>query len=306
MLLGIKTGPQAASITDLETTQALYSEVWFDVNRLNEYTDLFRYFKSHNTEVGLHFWGVIEKNIWANIAYPDADINRTSMDLMVKCIDIASYNGHKYVNIHPGSASIVSVDLNKFNFKLLAKPVNPQKSTDNFLRNVTKLNDYAIKKNVVLTVETVPQRVGALSVNKNNNILFRETTINIHELNIAAIQQAALHGINIANDFGHTAANLISDDPDAVWNYLKNMTIKLAPYTKLIHLGFIIPPYNGTDFHDTLENPILETKNAIPNKLQMIELLKIFRDRKNVWIICEPQKNHIKNYELAKGLISQI
>jgi hypothetical protein len=70
-----------------------------------------------------------------------------------------------------------------------------------------------------------------------------------------------------------------------------------------LHLGYIIPPYNGTDYHDHLDNPVFESPNAIPNKNQMIELLKIFRHQKNIWALVEPNGLHPKNYFLAQKLL---
>jgi hypothetical protein len=67
----------------------------------------------------------------------------------------------------------------------------------------------------------------------------------------------------------------------------------------------MIPPYNGTDNHDTFENPIFKTNNAIPNHRQMIELLKLFINRDDVWILAEPKDDHVKNYFIVKKLLEQ-
>jgi hypothetical protein len=69
-------------------------------------------------------------------------------------------------------------------------------------------------------------------------------------------------------------------------------------------LGYVIPPYNGVDFHDSLDNPLLDTDDAIPNKKEMVKLLKIFENREDVWILVEPKEDHVKNYLLAGKILA--
>jgi hypothetical protein len=134
----------------------------------------------------------------------------------------------------------------------------------------------------------------------------RTHVIDIHQMPMDVIIDLARRGVAIANDFGHTASNVISDDRGAIWRYLYDTTKTLAPATRLIHLGFIVPPYNGVDFHDSLDNPVLDTPDAIPNKTQMVELLKLFKNRDDVWILVEPAENHVKNHALAQKIIASI
>lgn len=79
----------------------------------------------------------------------------------------------------------------------------------------------------------------------------------------------------------------------------------MAHATRLIHLGFLMPPYNGTDNHDTLENPALDTDQALPNKQQMLQLLKCFKNRDDVWILTEPNGRHAQNYFLAQKILAE-
>lgn len=165
--LGIKVGPQSRSLTDLHATNPAMAEVWFHINKKNDYSNLFSYLKRHRIETGLHFWGVTTNGIYATIA------------------------------------------------------------------------------------------------------------------------------------------TIISDNANDIWQHLLKTTKQLLPQTKLLHLGFIIPPYNGTDLHDMLDAPIFETDKAIPNKQQMIELLKLFMiNNQDVWALVEPKENHVKNYFLAKKLLA--
>jgi hypothetical protein len=300
MKLGIKVGPQKSSIPDLEATHAPFAEVYLDINRLDEYTGLFNYLKNHHIETGLHYWASLKDKICSNIAYPDSEILKESQQLIQKTIDIADKFGFQYVNIHPGSRSLVRFDMTNQVFELLTKPIPTEESINIFLENATRLDAYAKSKNVDLTIETVPIRVTNEYWIKPRN---EQIPINVYELPIEALFRAKEKGLNIANDFGHTAASIDSQNSDLIRKHLDVSTIRLANQTKLIHLGFIAKPYNGTDFHDSLTNPVLETDQAIPNKKQMIQLLHIYPKNQKIWILVEPNASHIENYFAAKKLL---
>lgn len=302
MKLGIKVGPRQQSISDLDATQAPACEVWFNISKFPDYEELFTDLRKRKIDVGLHFWGALPDGTWANIAYPDQTLIDESLKLMRQTIDIAAQNNFQYVNIHPGSSAKIKIDLVGQNFDLLAEPINFDLAKQLFIENVKNLNDYALNRNIVFTVETVPQKAAKTNWYDVNS---RLNPISLYELSSPAIIAAANHGIFVANDFGHSAANLITDDAKAIWHFLKNLTEMLAPATRLIHLGFLQPPYNGTDIHDMLDNPLLETDKIIPNKNQMIELLKLFKNRDDVWIITEPREDHAKNFFLAQKILEQ-
>jgi hypothetical protein len=300
MKLGIKVGPQQKSIDDLNATHPEMCEVWFDINRQNEYSELFAKLKTMNIDVGLHFWGVLPDNAWANITYPDPELNKVSYHLIEQTIEIASSHGFSYVNIHPGQRARVNLDLSTYIFTLMTPPSDEKDAIENFLTHARKLSERAKSLGVLLTVETVPARV------KNNywtNTSDRNTVLNVYELGLNAIHETARAGIAIANDFGHTAASFIDANRTRIWEQVRQTTTDLAPYTRLLHLGFVIPPYNGTDFHSHLDYPSFETSDAIPNTSEFISLLRLFIDRPDVWALVEPENDHIKNYHLAKKFI---
>lgn len=301
MILGIKVGLQKQSFFDIEQSNAPFAEVWFDVNRQNEYTGLFTLLKKRNVQVGLHFWGALPDGTWTNIAYPDTELNNASTNLIKRAIDVASIWHFQYVNIHPGSMARLSIDLKTMAIRIMAQPVALKIAQDIFLDSSKKLSKYAKNRNVVFTVETVPARLTNWSTKEKQHEAgnIRDGS----ELPIGAIESAAASGIAVANDFGHTAA-ILADKPTDIWGHLKEKTQTLAPFTRLIHLGYVLPPYNGTDAHDHLDNPHLLTDAAIPNRLQMIELLKLFDNRPDVWILCEPDDRHVQNYFLAKKILT--
>ena len=302
MILGIKVGPNKNSFLDLELTGAPFAEVWFNINRADDYNELFAVLKRRKIQVGLHFWGILNDGICAGFGYPDKPILDQSAMLVKKTIDIAAQNAFQYVNIHPGSRAIVKMDLDRMDYPYVSKPVPLPQAQAIFLEHVIILDQYAKSRNVVLTVETVSTRVQKTDW---HNPISRLNPIDSYQLPVASIQAAAENGISIANDFGHTAASVITNNPEKIWNFLQEKTVVLAPYTRLIHLGYTVPPYNGTDFHDHLDNPLFQTNQAIPNKQQMIELLKLFGKRDDVWILIEPNGRHAENYFLAQKILEE-
>lgn len=301
MKLGIKVNADNESFDRLSGAHPALAEVWFNINEKERYTALFDELKRRNCDVGLHFWGMCNDGISPNIAYPDGAILAQSMDLMRQTIDVAAEHGFSYVNIHPGAAALSKINYQKQRCNLISNPVDMDASIRLFLKNVKTLHTYAKSKNVILTVETVPIRITDGWYDAKARLIPKD----IYELPPTAIVQAANAGLWVANDFSHTAAGVITENPDVVWTYLRGITMSLAPQTRLIHIGFAMPPYNGTDNHDMLDNPILHTAHAVPNIHQLKDLLKLFINRDDVWILAEPKEGHVKNYFLVKKLLEQ-
>lgn len=300
MKVGIKVGPQPQSLADLAATDPQMCEVWYNVSRSDEYADLFAAIKAKHIETGLHYWGALPDGTWTNLAYPDQELISQSMAMMKRCVDTAAANGFRYVNIHPGSRAKVRIDFSTEKFGLLSEPAPVETSVRLFLEQATELSAYARSKGILLTVETVPKRV----MNGWQGQTSRRQPFDVYELPIAAITTAGKSGIAVANDFGHTAANCLRENRDEVWRYLLESTRQLAPYTHLIHAAFLIPPFNGTDFHDSLDNPLFDTDQAVPNRREILELLRIFSGRDDVWILVEPSRDHQRNFQILKTLVS--
>jgi hypothetical protein len=220
---------------------------------------------------------------------------------MKATIDVASRNHFTYVNVHTDMRALLNVNFTTMNVSVASEPAEMDMCTRTFMENIIDLKKYSDDRGVLLTIETVPQRdTASWSVNRN-----RTAVIDLFELPMSVQMELGNRGFAIANDFCHTACNLISDDRGAVWRSLYDMTGTMAHATQLIHLGFIVPPYNGVDNHDSLDNPALDTNDAIPNKKQMIELLKLFQNRDDVWILVEPKEDHVKNYFLVRGILEK-
>ncbi|MCL4360250.1 sugar phosphate isomerase/epimerase [Patescibacteria group bacterium] len=302
MKLGIKVGLQKHSIDDLSAADPAMAEVWFNINRVNEYSDLFSALKQRSIDVGLHFWGALEDHTLANIAYPDKRINGASVRLIQQAIDVAASQEFRYVNIHPGQLATVRVDLIGMDYPYVSDPVSLEAAMPNFLEHAMKLDAYAKAHGIVLTIETVSRNVPKTEWYNPDS---RLRPFTIHEPPPDLLLTGARNGLTIANDFVHTATHCTSPDPDTIWRYLKDQTVLLSDRTRLIHLGFLVPPLNGTDNHDMLDNPVFDTHDAVPNKQEMIELLKCFSNRGDLWILVEPPRDHVRNYHLAKKLLEE-
>lgn len=289
MKLGIKIAPGNAWKRDIEAAHPDMVEIWYNARTPDDYDDIFRYLDDKQIDVGLHFWGQDENGMLAG----------TSSPLVQRTIDIAARHNCVYVNIHPDLYIPLAVDLDTLQIRVAGPEANHNEINEQFIRNVESLQTYAAAKHVILTVETVPMR------DTPSWKPYRDRThvIDIHQMPMDIFIDLTRRNIAIANDFCHTACNLISQDRAAIWRFLYNTTRVLAPATRLIHLGFTVPPYNGVDIHDSLDNPVLNTKAAIPDKTEMIKLLKIFQNRDDMWILVEPKKDHVKNYILARGIL---
>jgi hypothetical protein len=221
---------------------------------------------------------------------------------MKATIDVAARNHFAYVNVHTDMRALLNVNFTTMSVSVASEPADLAVCTRIFFENIAILKKYADDRGVLLTIETVPQRdTTDWSVTRA-----RSGIIDLKQLPITVQLELGKRGFSIANDFCHTACNMISDDRGAIWTFLYDTTKALAPATRLIHFGFVVPPYNGVDLHDSLDNPVLDTADAIPNKKQMIELLKLFGNRDDVWILVEPKENHVKNYFLAQKIIASI
>jgi len=302
MKLGIKVSLDRDSAADIIATRPAMAEVWFNATKKDDYNVIFDFMKRRPMDVGLHYWGALPTGFLTNIAYPDPKIIKPSLELMKATIGLAAQNHFAYVNVHTDMRVLLNINFTTMNVSVASEPAEIDVCTRTYTENITVLKKYADKRGILLTVETIPQRdTASWSVNRT-----RTGVIDLKQLPITVQMELGSRGFAIANDFCHTACNMISDDRDAIWRFLYKTTKMLAPATQLIHLGFTIPPYNCVDFHDSLENPVLDSDDAIPNKTEMIKLLQLFANRDDVWILVEPVHDHIKNYFLAQKIIASI
>lgn len=300
MKLGIKVGPQKQSFLDLEATNPPFAEVWFNICQKDTvYPELFSELKQRHMQVGLHFWGHTQDGTWSNIGHTDKELVNESLQLIQDTIDIAAHNKFQYVNIHPSNRVKCRIDFSMHSIEPFTDPIPEKLSEEIFMENVLSLHEYAKNRDVIFTIETAPTREADDWTNADGRGKPRE----IYTLGTPVLLQLGQMGVAIANDFGHTSCAVVSNDRGDILQYLMQTSMALAPSTRLIHLGYIIPPYMGVDFHDQLDNPVFDTDIAVPNKSEVRQLFEMFRNRNNVWVLAEPSTDHPKNYRLAQALL---
>lgn len=299
MIYGIKVGPRKQSIQDLDNSHAPFCEVWFNIREKHSYNELFAELDKRNIQVGLHFWGRLDNHILANIAYPDKTVNALSLQYMKDTIDIAAAHHYAYVNIHPSHYALITIDFDTQIFEIVSPSADTNQCETLFFEHLTILNAYAKERNVLLTLETVPSRDN----NGWKGTAPRLTPLNLHIPDNNLIVKAATEGFTIANDFGHTACTVRSNNRSDVKKNLINITTILASQTRLIHLGYIVPPYNGTDYHGHLDSEMFLSQDALPNQSEMVELLELFKHRQDVYVLAEPDGRHVENHHYIKQLL---
>lgn len=304
MKLGIKTGLKSDWKTDLETARPYFCEFWFHSGKIDEYEPLFEFCKQQNIQTGLHFWGILPGSIQANLAYPDKEILKKSLDLVKLTIDAAAKWNSLYVNVHPGEATITLVDFEKEIFKALTPP-QPFSTCQKILyQSIEELAEYGKRMGIPLYVESVPQCAPGTPWHGTES---RKMPVELFQIPVEEVEKVLdIPNVYFTNDFGHTAGNVISENREEIREYLFNVARRLQDKTKLLHVSYIIPPYNGTDYHGSLYYDEFKTITAIPNYLEMLELLKLFENRGDVYALVEPEKDHPGNFKTLQKLVQEI
>lgn len=303
MEVGIKVGFQDG-IEILTKTKAKYCEVWFRLDWQEKYTPLFKYLNKNKIAFGLHFWAMIDKKYFPNLLYLKNNIASKTFKIIKETIDLASRWQATYVNFHPESYRLTLLDLDKSKMKTLNpnEPINRKKSFAQLLFYLKKIKKYSQKKKIIPFIETVPKfspadfkgmKAGRLNPQKSEG------------LETEKFFQLTKLGYPICFDIGHTLAQYLTNNRDKLFNYLFKAAKKMLPNIGLIHVTTNAPPFNGTDSH----NGVLEEdfkQKVLPNKIQLIKLLSLFKD-KNVWLIPEPEKGKmIENYFALKKIVKEI
>ncbi len=300
MTPGIKTGLINYKKI-LPHTKAPVCEVYFRIDQKNEYGELFKILKRRKIEAGLHFWAVLPDGYMYNLAYPDLNIQKQSITLIKETIDIAAQNNLRYVNVHPGNYCLCEMDLDNARYGKIGPKISESKGNKVLFENTHLLHEYAQKQGVLYLTETVPSKDALIWYKEENRL----HPVDIGYVRVSTIIELVKAGFFVTNDFGHSLADLVSDDQDALYTNLLRITKALAPQTKLIHSNTSRPPFTGVDTH----NGVLESdfkQNVIPDKQQLKKLLELFKNRSDIWIIGEPHNKHEENFKALKGIIDTL
>lgn len=303
MKIGVKIGPANWKHVLGEITPSCV-EVWFRLGAESESAPIFEELNKKQIPFGIHFWGVLKEGYEPNLAFGPDCIAEKSAVLVRETIDIAAACHASYVNVHPGSLTLRTIDLDNKSMQVLHdRMVTEKQAMDSLIAQTAALDTYAKSRQILFLIETLPacelehwrDDTGRVHVQEAGNI----TALMIYEI-------ARKTGVAVTNDFGHTIASWVSDDRDYLFNQLKSVTAKLAPYTRLIHLNTVRPPFNGTDSHDGVL-PEDFSAGVLPTREQVRELLSLFKNRDDVWIIPEPSiDTMVANYHEIHQIVKEL
>jgi len=303
MKVGVKIGPQGWQEI-LERSQAKYCEVWFRLDWKERYIPLFKYLRENKISFGLHFWAAVEGKYFPCLLTLERKMAQKTFKLLEQALDIAGEWGASYLNFHPEAYHLTLLDLDKQTIRTVnpSQPIDKEKSFNQLLSYLEKIQAYAKEKNVTPLLETVPkympsdvknQKQGRLKVQKSEG------------LETEKFFKLADCGHSICLDLGHTMAQLISDDRQVLVNHLTEAARRLADNVGLIHVSTLSAPFIGTDSHDGILDKDFKS-GVIPSKKEFIKILSIFKN-KDVWLIPEPQaKEMLGNYKVLKKIVAQI
>jgi len=305
---GIKVGPtdgiQILKQSGSSRAQrgAKYCEIYHRLDWQKKYLPLFEFLNKNKINFGLHFWAMVDEKYFPNLLSSDNNIAQQTFQLIKKTIDIASKFNAYYVNFHPESYNDAFLDLDNQKIKVIKKNFNKEQQFENLVKYLKKINQYAKKKQIVPFIETVPKFMPTDFKKIKKGRLNPQKAIGLETEGYLKLSKM---GFPICLDFGHTMGQLITGDREKLFNYLYNTAKKLKKSIGLIHVTTNAPPFNGTDSH----NGVLEKdfqQGVVPNKKQLIKLLKLFKD-KNVWLIPEPPKGEmLQNHYALKKIVSSI
>ena len=302
MITGIKVGPLTWKRL-LRKYRPGICEVWFRADWLDRYSGLFAFLQKKGISAGLHFWGILADGIAPNFAFPDRDVRGPSVELVKRSIDTANQHGFLYVNIHPGSYRLSRVNLDRLYFRPIpGREVSDSDGNAVLHENIKELDAYAKDRGVVFLTETLPARE---PMHWRDLIKGRLQTQDLRNVQVSQLIALAQQGFFICNDLCHTAMDVVSDDRDFLFQQLLEKTILLSKQTRLIHTNTMPPPFNGTDGHLGIRKQDF-TEQVFPSREQMKQLLSLFVDRDDVWVIPEPYSDQVDNTAALEELLEEI
>ena len=304
MKIGIKIGLKSDWKNDLIKTQPEFCEIWYDARYPEKYDEIFQYLLAHQIPSGLHFWGVTHDGILANLAYPDKVIFESSMKLALSCLETAKKRKCIYVNFHPTGTVTSKIDFDKELIEPVGIRYSYKETYPRLEESFSNLATIASENGTIITLESVPKLTMRHGWNGKNA---RLDTTDMGEMPITEIEEIFdVPNIYFAHDFGHTLGGLINPTRTLAIDFIFNIARRLQNKTKLLHVSYIVPPYNGTDYHGSLCYDEFSTTSAIPNRDEIKQLLKMYLTQDEIYALVEPEKDHIGNYRALEKLVREV
>lgn len=303
MQVGFKTGPKTwdEGKRIVEEDGARLCELWFRIDRAAEYDDTLAWLEKHGVRVGLHHWGMVQEKYKTNLATNNDEIRQTTIQQIKDTIDVAADIGGVYVNAHPGAAHLEIKNMTTGEAEPVGEGVtDSEESGALFLQAAEELQIYAKEKGVLLTLETLPGREA-----------FRERDrtrlYDPQNVPLAVMGKLGVQGNFLANDITHTLAALAAwgKDEAQLEALLLQFTRQAAPFTRLLHVNTLQLPHDGADSHDGVTEADF-ARNVMPKKELLLQLLSVFAERDDVFLIPEPHSNMQNNYRALQELVKSI
>ena len=303
MNVGFKTGPKnwEEGMRIVTEHGARLCEMWFRIDRAAAYDDRLSWLKKHEVRTGLHHWGVAAGKYKTNLATNNTDIRQETIQQIKDTIDVGAKIDCAYVNAHPGAAQVEKLDLvGETQEPVAGEITDPEESAALFLSAAEGLQAYAVKKGVLLTLETLPAR-------EQYALGDRSRLYNPCNVPLAVMGKLGAQGNFLANDTTHTlaAVSVQASNQENLWQTFMQFARAAAPFTHLLHINTLLLPHDGSDSHDGVTADDF-AKNVAPTREQILEFLRVFAGREDVFVIPEP-RNHMKeNYLALQALVNSL
>ena len=294
MTIGFKTGPRnwEGGKIIVEEEGARMCEIWFRVDKKDDYREMMDWLKKHEVQAGLHYWGLAQGDIKPNLMTKDKQVRQETIEQMRQTIEIGAAINGAYVNVHPGARALEKMDFAKGEQVLIENSFTEEAEAERLLLEALgELNSYAKENGVLLTVETLPGR-------ESRHIEKRQGIYDPGNPPLELMRRVAEAGFWLANDLTHSASSLglKIGERENLFEELLKFTKDIADQTKLVHVNTVAPPLdNGTDSHDGILADDF-AKNVFPDKAQLKQLLQVFRNREDVFLVPEPKSKMGENY----------
>lgn len=303
MQVGFKTGPKTweEGKRIVEEDGARLCELWFRIDKAAEYDDMLAWLANHEVRVGLHHWGLAQEKYKTNLATNNEAIRLETIQQIKDTIDVAADIGGAYVNAHPGAAQLEKSDLQTGKAEPVTEGItDPKESGALFLLAAGELQTYAKEKGVLLTLETLPGR-------ESYRAHDRSRLYDPQNVPLAVMAKLGAQGNWLANDITHTLAALAAWESDEakLEKQLLEFTRQVAPFTCLLHINTLLLPHDGADSHDGVTE-VDFLRKVSPGKAKIMELLSIFKDRGDVFVIPEPRTDMQNNWRALQELVKSI
>ncbi len=300
MTIGFKTGPRNWEDSKRIVLEdgASMCEVWFNVQKENEYKEMFAWLVKHCVKIGLHHWGLAQGQYKTNLSTHNSAVREESLAQMRRTIEIGGKIGAVYVNVHPGAQWLERIDFSTDDQERVEEEATPpEEARELLLAGARELFVYANERGITFTVETLPGR-------EAHNSARREGIYDSGNPPLTWIAEIGAQGGYIANDITHSASMVALENNSlpGMWQGLYEFTNRTQAFTKLLHINSMIPPFDGRDSHNGIL-PDDFALGAFPSREQIIAILRLFADREDVYVVGEPQMEKTReNYLALLGL----